>query len=71
MSKYLLAIAGAAAILAVAAPAIVNAGGTSTSAATKYSHQARSDQLRADRNFPITEYSSSSRRTQHTQKHQH
>lgn len=67
MYKLLAAIAGTAAILAVATlvPSSVNAG-ASSSAPSKYT-QNRSNP-RADRlNYPITEYSSSSRRT--TPKH--
>jgi hypothetical protein len=70
MYRHLAVIVGAAAILAMAtlAPRIVNAG-ASSSAPSKYTHQARSEQVRADRqSYPITEYSSSSRRTPH---HQH
>ena len=68
MYKLLAAIAGTAAILVVATlvPSSVKAG-ASSSAPSKYTHQNRGD-LRADRqNYPITEYSSSSRRT--TPKH--
>ena len=62
MSKYVAAFAGAAVLaLALAIPNSVNAG-SSTSAPSKYKNSQTSQQ-QAKQNFPITEYSSSSRRT--------
>jgi hypothetical protein len=65
MSKYLAAVAIAAALSAVAlmVPNRVNAG-ASASAPSKYAQANHANQQRADRhNYPITEYSSSGRRT--------
>jgi hypothetical protein len=63
MSKYLAALAGAAAVLALALalPNSVNAG-SSTSAPSKYKIN-QTNQQQAKQTFPITEYSSSSRHT--------
>jgi hypothetical protein len=69
MRRHFAVAIGAAAILAVATftSSSVNAGGSS-SAPSKYAAQTRNGQLRADlTRYPITEYSSSSRRT--TPKH--
>jgi hypothetical protein len=69
MRKYVAVMTGVAAILAVATltSSSVNAGGSS-SAPSKYAAQTHSAHLRADQTrYPITEYSSSSRRT--TPKH--
>jgi hypothetical protein len=67
MSRYLAAIAGAAVFLALVllSPNSVNAG-SSTSAPSKY-RNAQASQQQAKQNFPITEYSSSSRTS--SQKH--
>jgi hypothetical protein len=61
MSRYLAALAGAAAIVALALllPSSVNAG-SSASAPSKYKPNQVSQQ-QAKQNFPITEYSSASR----------
>jgi len=62
MSRYLAAFAGAVAILALAlvVPNSVNAG-SSTSAPSKYKNN-QAGQQQAKQSFPITEYSSSSRK---------
>jgi hypothetical protein len=67
MFRYLAAIAGAAVFLALALllPNSVNAG-ASASAPSKY-RNAQASQQQAKQNFPITEYSSSSRSS--SQKH--
>jgi hypothetical protein len=67
MSRYVAAFAGAAAVLALALllPNGVNAG-ASASAPSKYKNNQVSQQ-QAKQNFPITEYSSSSRTS--TRKH--
>ena len=67
MSRYVAAFAGAAAVLALVLllPNSVNAG-ASTSAPSKYKNNQVSQQ-QAKQNFPITEYSSSSRTS--TRKH--
>jgi hypothetical protein len=67
MSRYVAASAGAAAVLALALllPNSVNAG-ASASAPSKYKNNQVSQQ-QAKQNFPITEYSSSSRTS--TRKH--
>jgi hypothetical protein len=69
MRRYFAVMTGAAAILAVATltSSGANAGGAS-SAPSKYAAQTHGAHLRADQTkYPITEYSSSSRRT--TPKH--
>jgi hypothetical protein len=67
MSRYITAFAGVVAILALALmlPNSVNAG-SSSSAPSKYKN-AQASQQQAKQNFPITEYSSSSRTS--SQKH--
>jgi hypothetical protein len=67
MCKYLAALAGAAAVLALAlaVPNSVHAG-ASASAPSKY-RNAQASQQQAKQNFPITEYSSSNRKS--SQKH--
>ena len=67
MSKYLAVLAGAATILALAlvVPNGVNAG-ASASAPSKYKNNQTSQQ-QAKQSFPITEYSSSNRKS--SQKH--
>jgi hypothetical protein len=67
MCKYVAAFVGAAAVLALAliVPNSVNAG-SSSSAPSKY-RNAQASQQQAKQNFPITEYSSSSRTS--SQKH--
>ena len=65
MSKYVAAFAGATVVLALALimPSSVNAG-ASASAPSKY-RNAQASQQQVKQNFPITEYSSSSRASSH------
>jgi hypothetical protein len=70
MPKYLAPLTGAAAVLVLALtlPSGASAGGGSASAPSKYRNALVSQQQQqAKQNFPITEYSSSSRTT--SQKH--
>jgi hypothetical protein len=71
MPKYLAPLAGAAAVLVLALtlPSSVNAGGGSASAPSKYRNSlvSQQQQQQTKQNFPITEYSSSSRTS--SQKH--